>query len=80
MRMNRYLWRWIDDLSKMPATTQPQRLELLSYQTTDGTELVALAVEMADDPNGGIQVRVLMDSKVVNAVGVVPLQQGGCCG
>ena len=64
----------------MPTTTQPQRLELLSYQTTDGSELVALAVEMADDPNGGIQVRVLMDSKVVSGVSVIPVQQGGCCG
>ena len=35
--------------------------------------------ELAEDPSGGVQVRVLMDSKGVSGVTVVPLQQGGCC-
>ena len=63
----------------MPTATDHQRLELLSYQTANGKELIALAVEMTDDKNGGINVRVLMDAKVVNSVTIVPLQQGGCC-
>ena len=37
------------------------------------------AAELAEDPSGGVQVRVLMDSNVVSGVTVVPLQQGGCC-
>ena len=45
----------------------------------NGEELVGLAVELAEDPSGGVQVRVLMDSNVVSGVTVVPLQQGGCC-
>ena len=44
-----------------------------------GEELIGLSVELAEDPNGGVQVRVLMDSNVVSGVTVVPLQQGGCC-
>ena len=64
----------------MPTTTEPQKLELLSYKTAEGNELVALAVEFADDPNGGVQVRVLADSNVVSGVTVVPLRQSSCCG
>ena len=64
----------------MTTTTEPQKLELLSYKTADGKELVALAVELADDPNGGVQVRVLSDSNVVTGVTVVPLRQSSCCG
>ena len=56
-----------------------QRVELLNYTKVSGEELVGLAVELAEDPSGGIQVRVLMDSNVVSGVTVVPLQQGGCC-
>ena len=56
-----------------------QRVELLNYTKANGQELVGLAVELAEDPSGGVQVRVLMDSNVVSAVTVVPLQQGGCC-
>jgi len=64
----------------MPTTTEPQKLELLSYKTADGKELVALAVELADDPNGGVPARVLSDSNVVTGVTVVPLRQSSCCG
>ena len=64
----------------MPTTKEPQRLELLSYEGVQGKELVALAVELAEEPNGGVQVRVLMDAKVVSGVTVVPLQETGCCG
>ena len=53
--------------------------ELLNYTKANGQELVGLAVELAEDPSGGVQVRVLMDSNVVSGVTVVPLQQGGCC-
>ena len=56
-----------------------QRVELLNYTKVTGEELVGLAVELAEDPSGGIPVRVLMDSNVVSGVTVVPLQQGGCC-
>ena len=56
-----------------------QRVELLNYTKADGKELTGLAVELAEDPTGGVQIRVLMDSNVVSAVTVVPLQQGGCC-
>ena len=64
----------------MEATKEPQRVDLLNYSKADGQELVGLAVEIAEDPNGGVQVRVLMDPAVVGGVTVVPLQQGGCCG
>ena len=64
----------------MTATKGLQRVDLLNYSKADGQELVGLAVEIAEDPNGGVQVRVLMDPAVVGGVTVVPLQQGGCCG
>ena len=56
-----------------------QRIELLNYTNASGQELVGLVVELAEDPNGGVQMRVLMDANVVSGVTVVPLQQGGCC-
>ena len=56
-----------------------QRIELLNYINASGQELVGLVVELAEDPNGGVQMRFLMDANVVSAVTVVPLQQGGCC-
>ena len=56
-----------------------QRVELLNYTKAVGEELVGLAVELAEDPSSGVQVRVLMDSNVVVGVPVVPLQEGGCC-
>ena len=64
----------------MAATKGLQRVDLLNYSKADVQELVGLAVEIAEDPNGGVQVRVLMDPAVVGGVTVVPLQQGGCCG
>ena len=56
-----------------------QRIELLNYTNASGQELVGLVVELAEDLNGGVQMRVLMDANVVSGVTVVPLQQGGCC-
>ena len=56
-----------------------QRIELLNYTNASGQELAGLVVELAEDPNGGVQMRVLMDANVVSGVTVVPLQQGGCC-
>ena len=64
----------------MTTTKGLQRFQLLNYTTANGEELVGLTVELAEDPNGGIQVHVLTDSNVVSCVTVVPLQQGGCCG
>ena len=63
----------------MSTPKELQRVELLNYTKANGQELVELAVELAEDPSGGVQVRVLMDSNVVSGVTVVPLQQGGCC-
>ena len=63
----------------MSIAKEPARVELLSYTRPDGEELVGLAVELGQEPNGGFQVRVLIDSNVVNDVTVIPLQQGGCC-
>ena len=63
----------------MSIAKEPARVGLLSYTRPDGEELVGLAVELGQEPNGGVQVRVLIDSNVVNDVTVIPLQQGGCC-
>ena len=68
-----------DRLSPVSTPKELQRVELLNYTKANGDELVGLAVELAEDPSGGVQVRVLMDSNVVSGVTVVPLQQGGCC-
>ena len=57
-----------------------QRVELINYKNDAGNELLGLGIELTDDPNGGIQVRVLMDPKVISGVTVAPLQQSGCCG
>ena len=43
-----------------------QRVELLKYKKSNRQELVGVAVELAEDPSGGVQVRVLMAS---NAMG-----------
>ena len=56
-----------------------QRIELLNYTNASGQELVGLVVELAEDPNGDVQMRVVKDANVVSGVTVVPLQQGGCC-
>ena len=63
----------------MSTPKELQRLQLLNYTKANGEERVGLSVELAEDPSGGVQVRVLMDSNVVSGVTVVPLQQGGCC-
>ena len=63
----------------MSTPNELQRLQLLNYTNANGEELVGLSVELAEDPNGAVQVRVLMDSNVVSGVTVVPWQQGGCC-
>ena len=67
------------DLFRMSTPKELQRLQLLNYTKANGEELVGLSVELAEDSNGRVQVRVLMDSNVVSGVTVVPLQQGGCC-
>ena len=66
------------DLLRMSTPKELQRLQLLNYTKANGEELVGLSVELAEDPNGGFQVRVLMDSNIASGVTVVPLQQGGC--
>ena len=71
----------------MATPNQLQYVELLNYTNANGEELVGLAVELAEDPSGGIQVRVLRDSNLVSCVTVVPLkecrvatsQQCDCC-
>ena len=50
-----------------------QRLVILNYKNADNEELVGLALELVEESNGGIQVRVLRDSNVVSCVSVVPL-------
>jgi len=64
----------------MPETGNIQKLELINYKNEAGKELLGLGIELADDPNGGIQVRVIMDPQVISGVTVTPLQQAGCCG
>ena len=48
----------------MSTPKELQRVELLNYTKANGQEFVGLAVELAEDPSGGVQVRVLMDSNV----------------
>ena len=59
----------------MSSLKQPQHLVLLNYKNADGKELVGLAVELVEDANGGVQVRVLRDSNLVSCVSVVPLKE-----
>ena len=66
--------------SRMLEPSNIQKLELINYKNEAGTELLGLGIELADDPNGGIQVRVIMDPQVISGVTVTPLQQKGCCG
>lgn len=63
----------------MTKGTHLQRLNLMNYTNANGEELVALAVELIEDPSGKVQALVLMDGNVVSGVNVVPLHQGGCC-
>ena len=52
-----------------------QRLVILNYKNADNEELVGLALELVEESNGGIQVRVLRDSNVVSCVSVAPLNK-----
>ena len=57
----------------MSSPTELQRLVILNYKNADREELVGLALELVEESNGGIQVRVLRDSNLVSCVSVVPL-------
>ena len=48
---------------------------ILNYKNTEGEELVGLALELVEESNGGIQVRVLRDSNIVSCVSVFPLKE-----
>ena len=52
-----------------------QRLLILNYKNVNDKELVGLALELIEESNGGIKVRVLRDSNVVSCVSVVPLKE-----
>ena len=52
-----------------------QRLVILNYNDANNEELVGLALELVEESNGGVQVRVLRDSNVVSCVSVVPLKE-----
>ena len=52
-----------------------QRLVILNYNDANNEELVGLALELVEESNGGIQVRVLRDSNVVSCVSVVALKE-----
>ena len=52
-----------------------QRLVILNYKNSDNEDLVGLALELAEESNVEIQVRVLRDSNVVSCVSVVPLNK-----
>ena len=48
---------------------------ILNYKNANGEELVGIALELVEEANGGIQVRVFRDSEVVSCVSVVPLKK-----
>jgi multimeric flavodoxin WrbA len=52
-----------------------QRLVILNYKNAEGEELVGLALELVEESNGGIQVRVLRDSNIVSCVSVFTLKE-----
>ena len=52
-----------------------QRLVILNYKNSDNEDVVGLALELAEESNGGIKVRVLRDSNIVSCVSVVPLKE-----
>ena len=52
-----------------------QRLVILNYKNADGEELIGLALELVEESNGVIQVRLLRDSNVVSCISVVPLEE-----
>ena len=63
----------------MTTSSRLKSVQLLNYQKPNRDELIGLAVELIEDPEGGVQVQVLMDSNIVHCVTVIPLQQGDCC-
>ena len=48
---------------------------ILNYKNAEGEELVGLALELVEESNSGIQVRVLRDSNLVSCVSVFPLKE-----
>ena len=52
-----------------------QRLVILKYKNANGDELVDIALELVEETDGGIQIRVLRDSEVVSCVSVAPLEE-----
>ena len=48
---------------------------ILKHKNANGDELVGIALELVEETDGGIQVRVLRDSEVVSCVSVVPLKE-----
>ena len=60
-------------LSLVSSPTELQRLVILNYKNADGEELVGLALELVEESNGGIQVRVLRDSNLVSCESVASL-------
>ena len=52
-----------------------QRLVILNYKNAADEEPVGLALEIVEESDGEIQVRVLRDSNVVSCVSVVALKE-----
>ena len=52
-------------VSTMSEEGNIQRVELINYKNDAGNELLGLGIELADDPNGGIQ---SMESRVTTNV------------
>ena len=52
-----------------------QHLMILNYKNANDTELFGLALELVENSNDGIQVRVLKDSNVVSCVSVTALEE-----
>ena len=48
---------------------------ILNYKNAGDEELIGLALELVEESNGEIQVRVLRDSNVDSCVSVVPLKE-----
>ena len=52
------------------------RTQLLPYRLPSGKEVPGLVVEIENDLNGGVKVRVFTDANVVSGVTVAPLHHG----
>ena len=48
---------------------------ILNYKNANGEELVRIALELVEETNGRMHVRVLRDSEVVSCVSIVPLEE-----